>query len=67
MKIESRDGPTPAGGVRSTAAYLNDDWELVDKADATQVEITEYDELGKIIMTTVGRVGGPTTDEPTEA
>ncbi|MDQ3880347.1 MAG: hypothetical protein M3295_04670 [Chloroflexota bacterium] len=55
---ECRLGPTPVGGAYSIARYLADG-EPVDKDDATEVEITEYDADGNVITTTVGSFGQP--------
>lgn len=51
---ETHNGPTPNGGVRSEAYFLNDKRELVDKSIATQVEIVEFDSNGKAIHRTYG-------------
>ncbi len=53
---ESRVHKTPAGGVRSEAFYYDNYWNSVDKEEATIVDIHEYDENGKLIQTTVGRI-----------
>jgi hypothetical protein len=49
---ESRQGPTPAGGVRSTIYYLDDQRRPADKEKATQAEIIEYDSAGEQIQRT---------------
>src|SRR5262249_55568878 len=59
---ESREGPTPNGGVRSEAYYSNDQGEPVDKSVATCIEIVEYDAEGKV----VGRTYGTLTPQPTK-
>ena len=59
---ESREGPTPNGGVRSEAYYSNDQGEPVDKSVATRIEIVEYDAEGKV----VGRTYGTLTPQPTK-
>ena len=40
---EGREGPTPNGGVRSVAYFRDDAGDRAEKAQATQVEIVEYD------------------------
>lgn len=49
---ESQVHPTPAGGVRSTIYYLDDDKKPVDKSRATQAEVVEYDRHGKELQRT---------------
>jgi hypothetical protein len=46
------EGATPAGGVKATIYYLNDERELVDEADATAAEIVEFDSAGEHIRRT---------------
>lgn len=46
------EGPTPAGGVRSRAYFRNAEGAPVNKQQATQVEIEELDEDGKVIQRT---------------
>lgn len=53
---ESRVPKTPAGGVRSEAFYYDDHWNPVDKEEATTVDIHEYDENGRLIQSTIGRI-----------
>lgn len=50
-------GPTPAGGVRAVAHFMNDENELVDEGVATKVRIIEYDKDGHGIMSTLGYLG----------
>ncbi|HVK10317.1 MAG TPA: hypothetical protein VM597_16240 [Gemmataceae bacterium] len=52
MTQESRDGPTPNGGVRSTIYYLDDAGNPADKESATRCEIVEYDAQGNSIHRT---------------
>ena len=52
MTSETREGPTPAGGVKSVAYYLDNDRNLVDKAKATRIDIVELDERGSVLRTT---------------
>lgn len=54
---DSREGPTPNGGVRSTILYLDAENQPADKDDAVACEICEYDADGKVIMTTYGQFG----------
>lgn len=56
MAFETRSGPTPNGGVKSTAVYLDDSGVECPKADATQVRIVEYDAAGNAIFTTYGNL-----------
>lgn len=58
MASESRPGPTPNGGVRSTAYYQDDAGKDAEKADATRVVIVEYDAGGKEIQRTYGTLPG---------
>ena len=53
---ESRVHKTPAGGVRSEVIYYDDYWNPVDKEEATTVDIHEYDENGRLIQSTIGRI-----------
>jgi hypothetical protein len=46
MKTDTRDGPTPNGGVKSRICYSDDDGNLVDKEVATRARIVEYNEAG---------------------
>jgi len=54
---ESRVHPTPSGGVRSEIFYFDDHRNPVDKEEATACEILEYDEAGRVICSTIGRLG----------
>ncbi len=54
---EEREGPTPNGGARSVAYYRDDAGNPAEKAEATQVEIVEYDAEGKAVWRTYGRLG----------
>lgn len=49
---ETRDGPTPNGGVRSVAYYLNDTGIPTEKSQATYVKIEELDASGSIVHRT---------------
>lgn len=51
---ESREGPTPNGGVRSTIVYLDIDNQPADKADAVACVIIEYDDNDDELMRTYG-------------
>lgn len=53
------NGPTPNGGVRAEAIFLNDDHENVDEKEATATEIIEYNEQGDIIFRTYGTYDPP--------
>ena len=54
MDHERSDEKTPSGGDYSIIWYLNDNWEPVDKAEATKAEICEYMSDGTMIMSTIG-------------
>lgn len=54
---ECRPGPTPNGGAYSIARY-SDAGGPADKDQATDAEITEYDEDGEVVQTTHGTLGG---------
>lgn len=58
-------GPTPNGGVRSEAIFLDKDRQLVDESVATHVEIVEYDVQGEVVARTYGETGrgSPTSNE----
>lgn len=66
---ETREGPTPNGGVRSAAYYMDDEGNPADKAVATAVEFVEFDAEGREIFRTYGRLrpegppAGPTATE----
>ena len=45
-------GKTPAGGVRSSIYYRDDNGDPADESVATRAEITEYDSDGKVIART---------------
>ena len=53
---ETRVHKTPAGGVKSVLFYFDDHWNPVDRDKATVVDIHEYDEDGRLIKTTIGRI-----------
>ncbi|MDI6893804.1 MAG: hypothetical protein QME70_04190 [Bacillota bacterium] len=52
VKVERKDGPTPAGGAYAVAVYMDDEENVVDKSVATRVVITEYDERGERLRET---------------
>lgn len=52
MTEESREGPTPAGGVRSTLYYQDDHGRPAEKAAATKALGVEYDAEGNAIRRT---------------
>lgn len=54
---ETREGPTPNGGVRSEAIYSDGKGNLRDKKVATHMEIVEYDAQGNIVHRTYGTLG----------
>ena len=54
MMSEEHDGPTPNGGVKSVAYYLDEDDQPAEKGEATHVKIEEIDEQGSIIKRTYG-------------
>jgi len=56
LTSESQDGPTPNGGVRSTAYYTDDAGRPCPKDDATQLEIVEYDAAGQAVFRTYGQL-----------
>jgi hypothetical protein len=56
MASETSDGPTPNGGVSSEIIYSDDNGNPVEKAQATQAEIREYDAQGKVINRTYGKI-----------
>jgi hypothetical protein len=60
MTQESRDGPTPNSGVRSTIHYQDDEGNPADKEKATRCEIVEYDWNGIELRRTHGLLGRPT-------
>jgi hypothetical protein len=51
-----REGPTPAGGAYSIASYFDESGSPVVKADASNVEIVEYDDDGSAISHTSGTI-----------
>lgn len=55
---ECRNGPTPAGGAYSIATFLDDAFNPVPEADATQVSISELDADGNELQSTLGSLGG---------
>lgn len=61
-----KDGPTPNGGTYSVVYFLDDSGELVDEAEATNVELVEFDAEGSQVFRTYGQLtpqpvteGGP--------
>ncbi len=54
---EEKDGPTPAGGVKSVAYYQDADGNPADKAAAVKMLIVEYDKSGDAIMRTYMEMG----------
>lgn len=48
------DEPTPNGGVRSVAYFRDDEGNPAEEAEATRVEIVEYDAAGKVLQRTYG-------------
>lgn len=54
MATESRDGPTPNGGVKSTVFFYDSDGNEVDRDRATKATIVEYDSDGNAIHRTYG-------------
>lgn len=50
---KSKYHATPNGGVKSVARFKNERGEPADEADATQVEITEYDGNDEEVYRTV--------------
>ncbi len=57
MTSEEREGPTPNGGVRSVAHYLDAAGRPAEKGQAVKVRILEFDAGGDIVMTTHGEIG----------
>ena len=53
---EVRNHHTPSGGVRSEILYRDDDGNPAPKIEATRAEIIEYDEDGKVLRRTYGRI-----------
>jgi hypothetical protein len=56
VDTESRVGPTPNGGVRSTIYYRDANGDPISKEKATQVEIIEYDSAGLEVFRTYGKI-----------
>ena len=56
---EEHEGPTPNGGVRSIAHWLDDDWKPVSKDKATKCEIHELDAYGSSIYRTYAYLKPP--------
>lgn len=54
---ESKDGPTPAGGVRSEIYYFDADDNCVDKSKAVKAIIRELDDKGNLIQETRANIG----------
>jgi hypothetical protein len=55
------DGPTPAGGVKAIAYWLDADGDPCEQTDATQVEIHELDKDGNAIRRSYGQCGRTST------
>lgn len=53
---ESREGPTPNGGVRSTIYYTDDEGRPADKRVATQTMIAEFGADGTVVHRTYGHL-----------
>jgi hypothetical protein len=49
---EEKSGPTPNGGVKSIAYFLDADRKPTDKTKAVFIEIYEYDEHGTEVFRT---------------
>ena len=47
------DKPTPSGGDYSYAVFLNDDWEVIDKEEATMMIVTECKNDGRVVCETI--------------
>lgn len=59
MITEERvEGPTPAGGAYAIAMFMKANGTPCVKEHAEQMEITEYDKSGKVLMRTYGTIGG---------
>ena len=56
MNQETREGPTPGGGVYSTAFYQDADGKPADKGVATKVMIVEYGPNDEPIRRTYGEL-----------
>ncbi len=56
MKYERINEPTPSGGAYSVARFYDQDGNLVEKADAYKVVITEYTKDDKWIFDTIGYI-----------
>ena len=54
---ETIERPTPAGGVRMTIQYTDDEGNPADKDSATRAKIVEYDSAGQEIITTYAELG----------
>lgn len=54
--VETLEGPTPNGGVRSAAYYLDEQGNSAAKPRATAVEIVELDADDDVIHRTHGRL-----------
>ena len=54
MTEETKEGPTPNGGVKSIAYYTDAQDLPVPKERASKVIIVEYDSSGKAIARTYG-------------
>jgi hypothetical protein len=49
-------GPTPNGGVKAIITYMDNDSNGCLKEKATKITIEEFDQNGKLVMTTWGTV-----------
>lgn len=52
MMEETREGPTPNGGVKSTIYYYDAKDNPTNKEDASKAVIVEYDSTGKAVART---------------
>ena len=51
-------GPTPHGGEYAEIYFLNAEHDMVDETAATEFIIIEFDETGREIVTTRGKMDG---------
>lgn len=54
MKVEEIQGPTPHGGARAVVAYLDSQGRLVEKTEAVEAYVVEFNESGDEIARTYG-------------
>jgi hypothetical protein len=68
VKVERRDGPTPAGGAYSIAVYLDEQSREVEKGRrVAQLAVTEYDaDGGRLAETWLVRPLQPRNDTDCE-